>query len=67
MCEKNRAKEHIKNKYEPLTKDEKQKQKYRKNMTDEQKQKYKVSNIQKQKYRKNMTDEQKRKQKNHQK
>ena len=28
MCEKNRAKEHIKNKYEPLTKDEKQK--YRK-------------------------------------
>ena len=36
MCEKNRAKEHIKNKYEPLTKDEKRKQKYRKNMTDEQ-------------------------------
>ena len=35
MCKKNRAKEHIKNKYEPLTKDEKQKQKYRKNMTDE--------------------------------
>ena len=32
MCEKNRAKEHIKNKYEPLTKDEKQKQKYRKNI-----------------------------------
>ena len=30
MCEKNRLKEHIKNKYEPLTKDEKQKQKYRK-------------------------------------
>ena len=28
MCEKNRAKEHITNKYEPLTKDEKQKQKY---------------------------------------
>ena len=25
MCEKNRAKEHIKNKYEPLTKDEKKK------------------------------------------
>ena len=24
MCEKNRAKEHKKNKYEPLTKDEKQ-------------------------------------------
>ena len=39
MCEKNRAKEHMKNKYETLTKDEKQK--YRKNMTDEQKQKYK--------------------------
>ena len=35
MCKKNRAKEHIKNKYEPLTKDEKQKQKYRKNKTDE--------------------------------
>ena len=29
MCEKNRAKEHIKNKYEPLTEDEKQKQKYK--------------------------------------
>ena len=41
---KNRAKEHIKNKYEPLTKDEKQKQKYRKNMTDEQK-KGKTKNI----------------------
>ena len=41
---KNRAKEHIKNKYEPLTKDEKQKQKYRKNMTDEQK-KGKIKNI----------------------
>ena len=32
---------------------------YRKNMIDEQKQKYKVSNEQKQKYRKNLTDEQK--------
>ena len=32
---------------------------YRKNMTDEQKQKHKVSNEKKQKYRKNMTDEQK--------
>ena len=31
MCEKNRVKEHIKNKYE------KQKQKYRKSITDEQK------------------------------
>ena len=30
---------------------------YRKNMTDEKKQKYKVSNEQKQKYRKNLTDE----------
>ena len=30
MCEKSRAKEQIKNEYEPLTKDEKQKQKYRK-------------------------------------
>ena len=39
---------------------------YRKNMTDEQKQKYKVSNEQKQKYRKNMTDEQKQKYKDHQ-
>ena len=29
---------------------------YRKNVTDEQKQKYKVSNEQKQKYRKNLTD-----------
>ena len=41
MCEKNRAKQHIKSKYESLTKDEKQKQIYRKNMTNEQKQKYK--------------------------
>ena len=57
MCEKNRAKEHIKNKYEPLTKDEKQKQKYRKSMTDEQKQKYK--DCQKE-YRENKTDEQKK-------
>ena len=40
---------------------------YRKNMTDEQKQNYKVSNEQKQKYRKNMTDEQKQKYKDHQK
>ena len=55
---KNRAKEHIKNKYEPLTKDEKQKQKYRKNMTDDQKQKMK--DYQKE-YRKNMADEQKQK------
>ena len=31
---------------------------YKKNMTDEQKQKHKVSNEQKQKYRKNLTDEQ---------
>ena len=28
MCKKNRAKEHIENKYESLTKDEKQKQKH---------------------------------------
>ena len=41
MWGKNRVKGHIKSKYKPLTKDEKQKQKYRKNMTDEQKQKYK--------------------------
>ena len=34
---------------------------HRKNMTDENKQKYKVSNKQKQKYRKNLTDEQKKK------
>ena len=40
---------------------------YRKNMTDEQKQKYKVSNEQKQKYRKNLTDEQKQKYKDHRK
>ena len=39
MYKKNRAKEHIENKYESLTKDEKQKQKYRKKMIDEQKQK----------------------------
>ena len=39
MCEKDREKEDIKNKYEPLTKDEKQKQKHRKNMTDKLKQK----------------------------
>ena len=58
MCEKNRVKEHIKNKYEPLTKDEKQKQKYRKNMTDEQKQKCK--DYQKQN-RENKTNEQKQK------
>ena len=60
MCEKNRVKEHIKNKYEPLTKDEKQKQKYRKNMTDEQKKKYK--DYQKQ-CRETKTDEQKKKKK----
>ena len=30
-------------------------------MTDEQKQKYKITNEQKQKYRKNLTDEQKQK------
>ena len=54
MCKKNRAKEHIENKYESLTKDEKQKQKYRKKVTDEQKQKYK--DYQKQ-YRENKTDE----------
>ena len=58
MCEKNRVKEHIKNKYEPLTKDEKQKQKFRKNMTNEQKQKYKDNQKQ---YRENKTDEQKQK------
>ena len=40
---------------------------YRKNMTDKQKQKYKVSNEQKQKYRKNLTDEQKQKYKDHRK
>ena len=38
-----------------------------KNMTDEQKQKYKVTNEQNQKYRKNTTDEQKQKYKDHQK
>ena len=63
MCKK-RAKEHIENKYEPLTKDEKQKQKYSKSMTDEQKQKYK--GYQKQ-GRGNKTDEQKQKMKDHQK
>ena len=36
-------------------------------MTDEQKQKYKVSNEQKQKYRKNLTDEQKQKNRDYQK
>ena len=43
MCKKKERKEKqcIENKYEPLTKDEKQKQKYRKNMTDQQKEKYK--------------------------
>ena len=40
---------------------------YRKNMTDEQKQKYKFSNEQKQKYRKNLTDEQKQKNRDYQK
>ena len=42
---------------------------YRTNMTDEQKQNYKVSNEQKQKqkYRKNLTDEQKQKYIDHQK
>ena len=40
---------------------------YRKNMADEQKQKYKVSNEQKQKYIKNLTDEQKQKLKDYQK
>ena len=46
MCKKNREKEYIENKYEFLTKEEKQKQKYkdyqkqyRENKTDEQKQK----------------------------
>ena len=38
----------------------------RKNMTDEQEQKYKVSNEQKQKYRKNLTDEQKQKNRDYQ-
>ena len=49
MCKKNREKEYIENKYEFLTKDEKQKQKYndhqkqyRENRSDEQKQKMKV-------------------------
>ena len=36
-------------------------------MTDEQKQKYKVSNEQRQKYRKNLTDEKKQKYKDHRK
>ena len=58
MCKKNRAKEHIENKYE------KQKQKYRKKITDEQKQKCK--DYQKQ-YRENKTDEQKQKMKDYQK
>ena len=62
--QKNRAKEQIENKYESLTKDEKQKQIYRKNMTDEQKQKYKY--YQKQ-YRENKADEQKQKMKDYQK
>ena len=35
MCKKNREKEYIENRYQSLIKDEKQKQKYRKNMTDE--------------------------------
>ena len=39
MCKKNRAKKHVEKKYESLTKDEKQKQKYRKKMTGKQKQK----------------------------
>ena len=63
MCKKNREKKYIENKYEFLTKYEKQKQKYndyqkqyRENRTDEQKQKMK--DYQKE-YRKNMTDEQK--------
>ena len=49
MCEKNRAKQHIKSKYDSLTKDEKQKQIYRKNMTDEQKKNIKIirNNIEK--------------------
>ena len=64
MCTKNREKEYIENKYESLTKHEKQKQKYKKNMTDEQKQKYK--DYQKQ-YRENKTDEQKQKMKDYQK
>ena len=58
MCKENREKEYIENKYESLTKDEKQKQKYRKNMTDEQKQKY--EDYQKQ-YGENKTDEQNKK------
>ena len=64
MCKKNGEKEYIENKYESLTKDEKKPQKYRKNMTDEQKQKYK--DYQKQ-YRENKTDEQKQKMKDYQK
>ena len=45
-------------------KNEKIKKKYRENMTDEQKQKYKESE---KRYRENMTDEQKQKQRDYQK
>ena len=67
MCEKNRAKEYYINNKEqgPLIKDKKQKTKeHRKNMTDEQKQKYK--DYQKQ-YRKNRTDKPNQKMKEYQK
>ena len=75
MCKKNREKEYIENKYEFLTKYEKQKQnykdyqkQYRENKTDEQKQKMKdyqkeyrknMIDEQKQRYKKNITDKQK--------
>ena len=49
MGKKDREKEHVENKYESLTKDVKQKQKYRKNITDEQKKNIKIikNNIEK--------------------
>ena len=47
MCGKNRVKEHIKNKYAPLTKDEKQKQNYRKNMNKNKNIKIIKNNIEK--------------------
>ena len=75
---KNREKEYIENLYEFLTKDEKQKQKYKdyhkqykENKTDEKKQKMKdyqkeyrknMTDERKQRYRKNITNKQKQKQ-----
>ena len=49
MGKKDREKDHVENKYESLTKDVKQKQKYRKNITDEQKKNIKIikNNIEK--------------------